>query len=66
MALHRSAVPLHIVDQSHLTKQAFGVICSPTANSSYDGKLAYVAGWEDVLVWDVKLGEMVSSLLSLS
>jgi len=41
------------------TLQAFGVICSPTANSVFDGKLAYVAGWEDVLVWDVKRGEMV-------
>lgn len=40
--------------------QAFGIVCSPTSNSSYDGRLAYVAGWEDVLVWDVKLGEMVS------
>ena len=39
--------------------QAFGVICSPTANSAFDGKLAFVAGWEDVLVWDVKRGEMV-------
>jgi U3 small nucleolar RNA-associated protein 12 len=36
------------------------VICSPTANSSYDGRLAYVAGWEDVLVWDVKRGELAS------
>ncbi|KAK8853493.1 hypothetical protein IAR55_004200 [Kwoniella newhampshirensis] len=44
----------------HGPTQAFGVICSPTANSSYDGKLAYVAGWEDILVWDVKRGEMVS------
>ncbi|OCF31605.1 U3 small nucleolar RNA-associated protein 12 [Kwoniella heveanensis BCC8398] len=44
----------------HGPTQAFGVICSPTANSSYDGRLAYVAGWEDVLVWDVKRGEMVS------
>ena len=39
--------------------KAFGVICSPTANSIFDGKLAYVAGWEDVLVWDTKRGEMV-------
>ncbi|WVR09691.1 hypothetical protein IAU60_006766 [Kwoniella sp. DSM 27419] len=44
----------------HGPTQAFGIICSPTANSSYDGRLAYVAGWEDVLVWDVKRGEMVS------
>ena len=39
--------------------QAFGVICSPTANCHFDGRLAFVAGWEDVLVWDVKRGEMV-------
>ncbi|WVQ82103.1 hypothetical protein IAT38_004231 [Cryptococcus sp. DSM 104549] len=44
----------------HGPTQAFGVICSPTANSAYDGRLAYVAGWEDVLVWDIKRGEMVS------
>ncbi|WRT69934.1 uncharacterized protein IL334_006925 [Kwoniella shivajii] len=44
----------------HGPTQAFGIVNSPTANSSYDGRLAYVAGWEDVLVWDVKRGEMVS------
>ncbi|KAK4689452.1 U3 small nucleolar RNA-associated protein 12, partial [Tremellales sp. Uapishka_1] len=44
----------------HGPTQAFGMICSPTANSCYDGRLAYVAGWEDILVWDVKRGEMVS------
>ncbi|BEJ00040.1 hypothetical protein CcaverHIS631_0410820 [Cutaneotrichosporon cavernicola] len=44
----------------HPVRMAFGVICSPTANSSYDGRLAYVAGWEDVLVWDVKRGELAS------
>ncbi|WWC72303.1 uncharacterized protein I206_106265 [Kwoniella pini CBS 10737] len=44
----------------HGPTQAFGIINSPTANSSYDGRYAYVAGWEDVLVWDVKRGEMVS------
>lgn len=33
---------------------------SPTANSSYDGRYAYVPGWEDVLVWDVKRGEQAA------
>nr|ODO01220.1 U3 small nucleolar RNA-associated protein 12 [Cryptococcus depauperatus CBS 7855] len=41
-------------------RQVFGVICSPTANSAYNGRLAFVPGWEDVLVWDVKKGQMVS------
>jgi len=36
------------------------VICSPTANSAYDGRLAYVPAWEDVLVWDVKTGQQVA------
>ncbi|TXT15782.1 hypothetical protein VHUM_00285 [Vanrija humicola] len=44
----------------HGPTQAFGVVCSPTANAAYDGRYGYVAGWEDVLVWDVKRGEMVS------
>ncbi|KIR53961.1 U3 small nucleolar RNA-associated protein 12 [Cryptococcus gattii Ru294] len=44
----------------HGPTQAFGIICSPTANSSYNGRLAYVPGWEDVLVWDTKRGEMVA------
>ncbi|KAL7420607.1 beta transducin [Cryptotrichosporon argae] len=44
----------------HGPTQAFGIICSPTANSTFDGRLAFVPGWEDVLVWDVKRGEMVS------
>jgi U3 small nucleolar RNA-associated protein 12 len=44
----------------HGPTQAFGIICSPTAESFFDGKLAFVPGWEDVLVWDVKRGEMVS------
>jgi U3 small nucleolar RNA-associated protein 12 len=40
--------------------QAFGIVCSAGANSVYDGKLAYVPALEDVLVWDVKKGQMVS------
>ena len=42
------------------------MICSPTANSTFDGRLAYVPGWEDVLVWDVKRGEQVCGIRSLS
>ena len=39
--------------------QAFGLVCSASSNSQYDGKLAYVPALEDVLVWDVKRGQMV-------
>ena len=35
-------------------------MCSGLSNSTYDGKLAYVPALEDVLVWDVKKGQMVS------
>lgn len=34
-------------------------MCSPSANSVFDGKFAYVPALEDVLVWDVKKGQMV-------
>lgn len=44
----------------HADVQAFGVICSPTANSAFDGRHAYVPAWEDVLVWDVKTGSMLA------
>jgi hypothetical protein len=43
--------------------QAFGLVCSSSSNSVYDGRLAYVPALEDVLVWDVKKGQMVSRLL---
>ena len=39
--------------------QAFGLVCSSSSNSVFDGKLAYVPALEDVLVWDVKKGQMV-------
>lgn len=39
--------------------QAFGLICSAGSRSVYDGKLAFVPSLEDVLVWDVKKGQMV-------
>ncbi|KZO97954.1 WD-repeat-containing protein [Calocera viscosa TUFC12733] len=39
--------------------QAFGIICSPGANGAFDGKLAYVPGLEDVLVWDVKKAQLL-------
>jgi hypothetical protein len=42
-----------------LSIQAFGLVCSSSSNSQYDGKLAYVPALEDVLVWDVKKGQMV-------
>ncbi|KAI0307347.1 WD-repeat-containing protein [Multifurca ochricompacta] len=44
----------------HGPTQAFGLVCSPSSNSVYDGKLAYVPALEDVLVWDVKTGQMVA------
>ncbi|KAH9077372.1 WD-repeat-containing protein [Lactarius deliciosus] len=44
----------------HGPTQAFGLVCSPSSNSVYDGKLAYVPALEDVLVWDVKTGKMVA------
>lgn len=47
----------------HEPTQAFGVICSNTARSilDADGKTAYVPAMEDVLVWDIRKGEQVSS-----
>ncbi|KAJ7591170.1 hypothetical protein C8J56DRAFT_1136000 [Mycena floridula] len=44
----------------HGPTQAFGVVCSASSISAYDGKLAYVPALEDVLVWDVKKGEMLA------
>ncbi|KAJ7507698.1 WD-repeat-containing protein [Mycena galericulata] len=44
----------------HGPTQAFGIVCSASANSEYDGKLAYVPALEDILVWDVKKGQMVA------
>ncbi|KAI0036042.1 WD-repeat-containing protein [Vararia minispora EC-137] len=44
----------------HGPTQAFGLVCSPSSNSIYDGKFAYVPALEDVLVWDVKKGEMIA------
>ncbi|TFY83811.1 hypothetical protein EWM64_g192 [Hericium alpestre] len=44
----------------HGPTQAFGLVCSPTSNSLYDGKIAYVPGLEDVLVWDMKRGQMMA------
>lgn len=48
----------------HGPTQAFGLVCSHSSCSLYDGKLAYVPALEDVLVWDVKKGVMVSSSIS--
>lgn len=44
----------------HGPTQAFGLVCSPSSNAVYDGKLAFVPALEDVLVWDVKTGRMVA------
>ncbi|TFK28833.1 WD-repeat-containing protein [Coprinopsis marcescibilis] len=44
----------------HGPTQAFGLVCSPSSNSIYDGRIAYVPALEDVLVWDVKKGEMLA------
>ncbi|KAF8076282.1 WD-repeat-containing protein [Lyophyllum atratum] len=44
----------------HVPAAAFGLVCSSSSNSQYDGKLAYVPALEDVLVWDVKKGKMVA------
>ncbi|KAG6335537.1 hypothetical protein ID866_3567, partial [Astraeus odoratus] len=44
----------------HGPTQAFGLICSNSSNSLYDDKVAYVPALEDVLVWDVKRGQMLA------
>ncbi|KAJ3573882.1 hypothetical protein NP233_g2154 [Leucocoprinus birnbaumii] len=44
----------------HGPTQAFGLVCSSSSNSVFDGKLAYVPALEDVLVWDVKKGRMLA------
>ncbi|PWN27864.1 WD40 repeat-like protein [Jaminaea rosea] len=46
----------------HEPTSAFGVVTSPSARCllSSDGKTAYVAALEDVLVWDVRRGEQVA------
>ena len=45
-------------------EKAFGVICSAKSKSVWDGKLAFVPALEDVLVWDIKRGEMVRNYSS--
>ncbi|CAO1633213.1 unnamed protein product [Jaminaea pallidilutea] len=46
----------------HEPTAAFGVVCSNAARSvlDADGKTAYVAALEDVLVWDVRRGEQLA------
>ncbi|KAG5636854.1 hypothetical protein H0H81_006606 [Sphagnurus paluster] len=44
----------------HVPAAAFGLVCSASSNSQYDGKLAYVPALEDVIVWDVKKGKMIA------
>lgn len=40
-------------------------MCSASSNAIFDGKLAYAPALEDVLVWDVKKGEMVRGVMLL-
>lgn len=35
------------------------MISSPGSNGVYNGKLAFVPGLEDVLVWDIKKAQLV-------
>ncbi|EGO01816.1 hypothetical protein SERLA73DRAFT_166331 [Serpula lacrymans var. lacrymans S7.3] len=44
----------------HGPTQAFGLVCSSSSNSFYSKKLAYVPALEDVLVWDMKKGQMLA------
>ncbi|KIP12680.1 hypothetical protein PHLGIDRAFT_97278 [Phlebiopsis gigantea 11061_1 CR5-6] len=44
----------------HGPTEAFGLVASASSNSVFDGKLAYVPALEDVLVWDVKKGQMLA------
>ncbi|KAF9653461.1 WD-repeat-containing protein [Thelephora ganbajun] len=44
----------------HGPTEVFGLVCSASSNSIFDGKLAYVPALEDVLVWDVKRGTMAA------
>ncbi|KAL4075947.1 WD40-repeat-containing domain protein [Scleroderma citrinum] len=44
----------------HGPTQAFGLICTNSSNSKYNGKIAHVPALEDVLVWDMKKGEMLA------
>ncbi|CAE6522518.1 unnamed protein product [Rhizoctonia solani] len=46
--------------QRHGPTQAFGMICSNSSNAVYDGRYAYVPALEDVLVWDIKRGQMLA------
>jgi hypothetical protein len=53
---HRDMVRSYL---RHGETSAFGLVCSASSNSLYDGALAFVPALEDVLVWDVKRGEQV-------
>ncbi|KLO08525.1 WD-repeat-containing protein [Schizopora paradoxa] len=43
----------------HGPTEAFGLVCSSSSNSAWDGKFAYVPALEDVIVWDVKRAQMM-------
>ena len=49
----------------HGGTEDFGIIASSSSNSVFDGRKAYVPSLEDVLVWEVKKGELVRSLFYL-
>jgi hypothetical protein len=49
----------------HGGTEAFGIIASSSSNSVFDGRKAYVPSLEDVLVWEVKKGELVRSSFHL-
>ncbi|KAL5487987.1 DIP2 [Sanghuangporus weigelae] len=44
----------------HGPTEAFGLVCSSSSNSVWDGRYAFVPALEDVLVWDVKKGQMLA------
>lgn len=43
----------------HGAVEAWGVICSNASPSLFDGKVAYSPCLEDVLVWNLKKGELL-------
>lgn len=58
--VHGNSFSHRTADTSSIA-QAFGVICSPAATATFDGRTAHVPAWEDVLGWDMRRGEQVSA-----
>jgi len=50
----------------HGPTEVFGLVASSTSNSVWDGRKAYVAACEDVLVWETRTGQQVTTLLALA